>query len=79
MREEAIALPTERNMRVAYVYVTLKTPRWDVEFRMSQQSFTSQELHEHLLSVTRDAKAKCVQLLEFIVYRDGLEVWRGLL
>lgn len=72
-------MPTERNLRVAYVYITRITIWWDVEFKMSRQSFTSQELYEHLLYVTKDAESKGIQLIEFIVYRDGEETWRGLL
>lgn len=78
-RKEAIALPTEKNMRVAYAYITRTTASWDIEFRMSQQSFTSQELHEHLLHITKDAKSKGIRILEFIVYRNEQEIWRGLL
>lgn len=71
-------MPTERDMRVAYAYITRYTPRSDIEFKLSKQRFTSQELYEHLLYVTEDAKRNGIQLLEFIVYRDELEVWRGL-
>lgn len=78
-RKEAMALPTKRNMRVAYAYITRYTPRSDIEFKLSKQRFTSQELYEHLLCATDDAKKNGIKLLEFIVYRDEMEIWRGLL
>lgn len=65
-------------MRVAYVYVTPYTPKLDVEFKLSKERFTSQEMYQHLLYVTENAKTNCIQMLEFIVYRDEQEIWRGL-
>lgn len=70
-----VKLPTE--MYVTYAYIDSTTAWWDVDFYVSPKFSDSNKLWEYVKRVVQRAREKSVQLLEFTVFRDGEEIWRG--
>ena len=63
-------------MYVTYAYIDRNT-RWDdVDFYKSHL-YDSIHLWEYVRHVVTKARSKHVRILEFTVYQDGKEIWRG--